>query len=433
VDETGGFIGTTVNESANISFAYSVGLVNSSGNYTGGFIGRGIAFPPRYLIDFWDSDIAGNLFDSGISIDHPIYEISNNTTSQMKQQATYAYLNYTWDFVNVWQINETNSYPYFIWQDGPACREYFCGNWVVESGEECDDGNTLNGDGCNEFCQIESGVSIQPPTCSLNSSPSVLSGNQSIVNLTWSSSNAVNASFNLPVTITSGNVFNGSGTAIPYVNISNSSLTQTTTYVYTVSNSNSTVTCEVLVGVRLPLRCEFNPNTSVITIGDTVTLNWASLRAVNGTMTPSVVLEEGDFTNGSAKVSPTQNTTYYLTVFSLLGQSYQCSANVIVFSDTSTSKTPPCDCDCKNYVCGSGRITKISPTEPISKIPKSEREIKSTGFMIVWILLFFLASIYIILTKFEKLKGHLKEYVSREESVINKRNLDRKNLYFKRG
>jgi len=36
-----------------------------------------------------------------------------------------------------------------------------CGNGVIESGEECDDGNIVNGDGCSSICQIES-VS---PTC----------------------------------------------------------------------------------------------------------------------------------------------------------------------------------------------------------------------------------------------------------------------------
>ncbi len=35
-------------------------------------------------------------------------------------------------------------------QQGPQC-----GNGVIESGETCDDGNTVNGDGCNSQCQIE--------------------------------------------------------------------------------------------------------------------------------------------------------------------------------------------------------------------------------------------------------------------------------------
>ncbi|MBX3250325.1 MAG: hypothetical protein KF901_24315 [Myxococcales bacterium] len=30
-----------------------------------------------------------------------------------------------------------------------------CGNGILEAGEECDDGNTTNGDGCNERCEVE--------------------------------------------------------------------------------------------------------------------------------------------------------------------------------------------------------------------------------------------------------------------------------------
>src|SRR5262249_33963381 len=35
-----------------------------------------------------------------------------------------------------------------------------CGNGVVESGEQCDDGNTTDGDGCSHDCQTE----VVPPT-----------------------------------------------------------------------------------------------------------------------------------------------------------------------------------------------------------------------------------------------------------------------------
>jgi cysteine-rich repeat protein len=30
-----------------------------------------------------------------------------------------------------------------------------CGNGVIDPGEQCDDGNTVNGDGCNALCQVE--------------------------------------------------------------------------------------------------------------------------------------------------------------------------------------------------------------------------------------------------------------------------------------
>ena len=32
-----------------------------------------------------------------------------------------------------------------------------CGNGVLDSGEACEDGNTTNGDGCDDTCAIESG------------------------------------------------------------------------------------------------------------------------------------------------------------------------------------------------------------------------------------------------------------------------------------
>ena len=39
-----------------------------------------------------------------------------------------------------------------------------CGNGQVELSEQCDDGNTINGDGCNSICNIESGWACNPLT-----------------------------------------------------------------------------------------------------------------------------------------------------------------------------------------------------------------------------------------------------------------------------
>ena len=33
-----------------------------------------------------------------------------------------------------------------------------CGNGIIENGEECDDGNILNNDGCTAACKVESPV-----------------------------------------------------------------------------------------------------------------------------------------------------------------------------------------------------------------------------------------------------------------------------------
>lgn len=46
----------------------------------------------------------------------------------------------------------------------PICA--VCGNGVVEAGEQCDDGNTTGGDGCNSACQLEPvGACCLGPTC----------------------------------------------------------------------------------------------------------------------------------------------------------------------------------------------------------------------------------------------------------------------------
>ena len=37
-----------------------------------------------------------------------------------------------------------------------------CGNGIKQSSEECDDGNTTDGDGCNSLCENEGGI---PPIC----------------------------------------------------------------------------------------------------------------------------------------------------------------------------------------------------------------------------------------------------------------------------
>lgn len=53
------------------------------------------------------------------------------------------------DWVDNWE-------PSDVIQIGPLEEpEPVCGNGIVEAWEECDDGNLVNGDGCNSLCQIE--------------------------------------------------------------------------------------------------------------------------------------------------------------------------------------------------------------------------------------------------------------------------------------
>ncbi len=45
----------------------------------------------------------------------------------------------------------------------PFCTAV-CGNGLTEEGEQCDDGNTVNDDGCSSTCQTEQGTHGVPPT-----------------------------------------------------------------------------------------------------------------------------------------------------------------------------------------------------------------------------------------------------------------------------
>jgi fibro-slime domain-containing protein len=46
---------------------------------------------------------------------------------------------------------------------GGACIQIKCGDGIIESGEACDDGNNVSGDGCSSTCQIEKGWHCSTP------------------------------------------------------------------------------------------------------------------------------------------------------------------------------------------------------------------------------------------------------------------------------
>ncbi len=52
---------------------------------------------------------------------------------------------------NIYVMDDTGYYNYF----DAASTPIVCGNSVVEAGEQCDDGNTLDGDCCSQTCQYE--------------------------------------------------------------------------------------------------------------------------------------------------------------------------------------------------------------------------------------------------------------------------------------
>jgi cysteine-rich repeat protein len=50
-------------------------------------------------------------------------------------------------------VTRANCFPWaFYLQDKLTCPESVCGNWIIEPGETCDDGNTAGGDACDAEC-----------------------------------------------------------------------------------------------------------------------------------------------------------------------------------------------------------------------------------------------------------------------------------------
>jgi hypothetical protein len=90
----GSFLG--LSEGASINRTYATGVVNGA-RYTGGLTGYFAAADP--LNSYWDIESTGQDYSaSGIG----------KTTAEMQQRVTYE----KWDFVNVWGIDNGQSYPW---------------------------------------------------------------------------------------------------------------------------------------------------------------------------------------------------------------------------------------------------------------------------------------------------------------------------------
>ena len=98
----GGFVGRSM---GNIKNCYSTGVVSGEHN-VGGFVGENMDWDIKGNIEYsyYDKETTGQ-DDTGKGIP--------KTTAEMMQQSTFE----TWDFTNIWRINEGNSYPYLRWQE----------------------------------------------------------------------------------------------------------------------------------------------------------------------------------------------------------------------------------------------------------------------------------------------------------------------------
>ncbi|MEJ6950032.1 GLUG motif-containing protein [Natronospora cellulosivora (SeqCode)] len=96
----GGLVGHTSSEST-IMYSFSAGEVEGNENY-GGLIGL-TDTSSGTILSYWDIKTSKqNSSASGIG----------RTTSEMQEESTYD----QWDFMDIWAIDEGNSYPYLQWE-----------------------------------------------------------------------------------------------------------------------------------------------------------------------------------------------------------------------------------------------------------------------------------------------------------------------------
>jgi hypothetical protein len=130
----GGLVGRM--ETGTINSCYATGSVSGSGYYVGGLIGKknygtltdcyaaglvngssrvgGLCGSNVDTITacFWDTQASGQ--SQGVG-DGPSTGVTGKTTAEMKQQSTFASMD--WDFSTVWMICESVSYPHLIWEE----------------------------------------------------------------------------------------------------------------------------------------------------------------------------------------------------------------------------------------------------------------------------------------------------------------------------
>jgi hypothetical protein len=115
VDYVGGLVGINVQD---VSNCYSTGKVEGTGgNNIGGLFGANGYMPISWCVTgwmencYWDTQTSGQpkmCGDEGSCSSIGCNNSYGRTTSQLHQQSTFT----DWDFINVWNIGENQTYPY---------------------------------------------------------------------------------------------------------------------------------------------------------------------------------------------------------------------------------------------------------------------------------------------------------------------------------
>jgi hypothetical protein len=105
VGEVGGLMG--IGTYTGVSNCYSTGDVSGTGDAIGGLVGYNYAF---ISCCFWDTDKQTHGVTESIGFNEGgiVTNVEGLPTSQLHQQSTFA----DWDFINIWNIGENQTYPY---------------------------------------------------------------------------------------------------------------------------------------------------------------------------------------------------------------------------------------------------------------------------------------------------------------------------------
>ena len=105
VDDVGGLVGSNTGW---VSDCYSIGDVNAVDS-VGGLVGNNADEGGRVLNCFWNTHTQTHGVTGGIGSNHgTATNVHGLPTSQLHQQSTFT----DWDFINVWNIGENQTYPY---------------------------------------------------------------------------------------------------------------------------------------------------------------------------------------------------------------------------------------------------------------------------------------------------------------------------------